>query len=248
MEFMRGFWSWDIANQWPPLPITYFEDFVPKPRLNLDITQLMVRPQEQKKIVQKWCAELPNLNAVEYLWFTSRVSQEMFEVACQMENLKGLFIKWSGIKNIDSIVKLKHLKHLHIGSSSQIENIKVFININSLETLELENIKKVQDFSDLAGMTNLVELGIDGGMWQAQKIQSLKPIENLVNLKRLSLTNTQILDGSFDPILKLKNLVGFYCSWNNPVSEFEKLKTLPNLKYGNIETSWEEEKRRLRGK
>jgi hypothetical protein len=43
-----------------------------------------------------------------------------------------------------------------------------------------------------------------------------------------------------DPLLGLSELVRFNCAWNFPKSEFEKLKSLPNLKYGNIETPWDE--------
>ncbi len=142
-------------------------------------------------------------------------------------------------------MKLKQLEHLHIGSSGQVEDIKVFRDINWLTTLNLDQLNKVSDFSDIGNMTNLQGLGIDGSIWTTQKIESLKPIENLTNLKYLSLTNTRILDKSFDPILKLKELVRFNSSWNYPESEFDKLKALPNLKYGNIETSWEEIKSKM---
>src|SRR5690606_1061636 len=137
---------------------------------------------------QFWYNELPKLTSVKYLWFCSRVNQEMFEAACNMENLEGLYIKWSGIKTIDSLKKLKNLKHLHIGSSGQVENIRVFRDINWLTTLCLEQLNKVTDFNDIAGMTNLEGLGIDGSIWTAQKIDTLKPIGQLEGLKYLTLT------------------------------------------------------------
>jgi hypothetical protein len=51
----------------------------------------------------------------------------------------------------------------------------------------------------------------------------------------LTLINTRLTDKSFDPILNLMNLERFDSSWNYPESEFEKLKSLPNLRYGNVE-------------
>jgi Leucine-rich repeat (LRR) protein len=245
-QIIKGVWYWDRPTEWPPEAITFFENYDSKEKLNLNITQLNTSPGEQKKIVKKWCDELPKLTTVKYLWFCSRVNQEMFEAACEMKNLKGLYIKWSGIKNIDSLKKLKQLDHLHIGSSGQIEDIKVFNDINWLTTLNLEQLNKITDFTDINGMTNLQGLGIDGSIWTTQKIETLKPLENLTNLKYLTLTNTRILDKSFDPILKLKDLVRFNSSWNYPESEFDKLKVLPNLKYGNIETSWKEIKDKMK--
>lgn len=244
-QIKKGFWYWDMDNKWPPNSISYIENFRPVTKLNLNITQLGLKTGDQKKLLQFWCNEMPKLKTVRYLWFCSRVNQEMFEAACEMDNLEGLFIKWSGIKKIDSLLKLKNLKHLHIGSSAQIENIRVFRDINWLTTLSLEQLNNVTDFTDIAGMTNLQGLGIDGSIWTAQKIDTLQPIGQLRGLKYLTLTNTRTKNKSFDPILNLKELVRFNSSWNYPVREFEKLKGLPNLKYGNVETSWTEIKEKL---
>ncbi len=247
-QIKNGFWYLDRKNNWPPDSISYLENYRQETRLNLNITQLDISTSEQKKLVKSWCLELPKLTSVRFLWFCSRVNQDMFEAACKMENLEGLFIKWSGIKDIDSLVNLKNLKHLHIGSSGQIENIKVFRNINWLSTLNLEQLNKVSDFTDISEMINLKGLGIDGSVWTTQKIDTLKPIGHLTALKYLTLTNTQIKDKSFDPILNLKELIRFNSSWNYPETEFQKLKSLPNLKLGNIETSWKELKEKMKFK
>ncbi len=157
-----------------------------------------------------------------------------------MPNLEGLYIKWSGIKKLDYLSDLKKLKYFKLGDSSQIESIEVIKTMANLETLELVQLNKICDFDIIKDLTNLEGLGIDGGMWTAQKINTLEPISGLNKLKYLTTTNSQIKDKSFSSILNLKELVRFNCSWNYPESEFEKLKTLPNLKYGNIETSWKE--------
>jgi hypothetical protein len=94
-------------------------------------------------------------------------------------------------------------------------------------------------------LTGLEGLGLDGSIWTAQKIDTLKPLAPLKNLKYLTLTNTRLKDKSFDPILKLTELVRFESSWNYPEGEFQKLKALPKLKYGNVETSWKELKAEL---
>jgi hypothetical protein len=244
-QIKRGFWYWDMENNWPPESITELGRYRPTVKLNLAITQLSRNTSDQKKLVKLWCNELPKLTSVRYLWFCSRVNQEIFDAACEMQGLEGLYIKWSGIKSVDSLLKLRNLRHLHIGSSGQIENIKVFRNIDYLTTLNLQQLNKVTDFTDISGMTNLNGLGIDGSIWTSQKIDSLRPIEKLVGLKYLTLTNTRIKDKSFTPILNLKELVRFNSSWNYPETEFEKLKTLPKLKFGNVETSWKEIKSKM---
>lgn len=114
-----------------------------------------------------------------------------------------------------------------------------------LVTLDLQQLNRVSDFSVLFGLTGLEGLGIDGSIWTAQVIDTLKPLANLRRLKYLTLIHTRIRDRSFDPLLGLTELVRFDASWNYPEAEFEKLKALPKLKYGNIETSWKEIKAEL---
>jgi hypothetical protein len=242
-QIKKGFWYWDRNNNWPPESVSFPDSYSPSSLLNLNITQLNIPAKDQKKLVNDWCLKLPTLTEVKYLWFCSKVSQQMFDAACAIPNLEGLYIKWSSIKNVDKIKSLTKLKHLRLGASSQLESIEPLTEMKSLITLELEKINKIPDFSPIFNLTQLNGLGLDGGMWTAQKIDSLKSIEKLEGLFYLTLTNTRIIDKSFDPIKLLKNLIRFNSSWNYPKSEFAKLKTMPNLKYGNVETTLEEIKK-----
>ena len=241
-----GFWGWSEGANPPLERITLFNQYRGSESLRLEITQLdHYSYYQQTKIVDRWCAELPNLEEVKYLWFVSRVNQKMFDAACKAPNLERLYIKWSGIKNIDGLRNAKKLRHLWLGNSSQVESIDVLGENNHFVTLSLNQLNKISDFSVLAKLTQLEGLGINGSMWTSQRIDTLKPLANLRNLKYLTLLSTQLKDQSFDPLLNLTELVRFESSWNYPASEFEKLKSLPKLKYGNVETSWEEVKARL---
>ena len=244
-QIQSGFWIWIRANKHVPYQITYFKDYKPSETLVLEITQLNVSSYHQNKIIDEWCDKLPYLEEVKQLWFVSRVNQKMFDAACRIPSLEGLFIKWSGIKNIEALRIPKKLHHLHLGSSSQVESIAVLGELESLVTLDLEQLNRISNFSILSKLTALEGLGIDGSVWTAQKIDTLKPLSNLHNLKYLTLTNTRVQDKSFDPLLGLTELVRFNSSWNYPEAEFEKLRVLPKLKYGNVETSWKELKAQL---
>lgn len=240
-QIRLGVWYLDKGNDWPPDSITNIEEYKPSEKLNLVITQLSIKSSEQKKLVEAWCEKLPHLTEVKYLWFHSRVTQEMFDAACQMPNLEWLYVKWSGIKNIDALRQCKKLKHLHIGSSPGIESIEVLGEMKNLVTLCLENIKKTKDFSILSNLENLEGLDVIGSIWTTQKIDSLKFVEKLKNLKYLRVFSARVSDKSFDPLLKLPSLIKFDSSWTYPKKEFEKLKSIPTLKYGNVETSLKKE-------
>ncbi|MDH4203220.1 MAG: hypothetical protein OEV87_10040 [Phycisphaerae bacterium] len=239
-QIKKGFWCSRRISAFPPKKITSIEDYKPCSKLNLVITQLGLKSHQQKKLVQLWCEKLPQLNNLKYLWFNSRVNQIMFDSACRIPNLEGLYIKWSGIKDLSALQDSKHLTHLHIGSSSQIESIEVLGDLRNLIALDIEQLSKISDFGVLAKLTQLEGLGIDGSIWTPQAIDTLEPVGQLENLRYFTATNTKIKTKSFAPLLKLKNLVRFDCSWNYPAEEFEKLKPLPSLKYGNIQTSWKE--------
>jgi len=226
--------------------VTDFEDYKGQSALNLWITQTRLTPSAQKKNIDHWCGKLSGLKKVKSLWLPSKVSQQIFDAICEMPNLEVLWIKWSGIKNIDGLAKLKKLRHLFIGSSPQVEDIRVLGSLGSLDTLAFENFKNFTDFSVLGKLTRLQGLEVNGSIWTTQKIATLAPFSALKNLKYLCFLNSKILDDNFDPILDLKNLVQFRCSWNHPEKEFDKLKSLPNLKYGNVETSWKEIKESLK--
>lgn len=244
-QIIRSIWHVDGKFGQPKSSVTKFDNYRPTDKLCLFITQTNLKDSEQRKNINIWCNELPNLNEIKQLWLPSRVNQKLFDAVCKMSNLEVLYIKWSGIKSIKNLPMLTNLQHFRLGGSAQVESIEALGEMTNLITLETEQLNKISDFSVLSKLIQLEGLGIDGGMWKPQKIDTLKPLSKLKKLKYLSVISSNILDKSFDPILELTNLERFSCSWNYPETEFDKLKVLPNLKYGNIETSWKEVKQKL---
>lgn len=237
---VNGFWKTKEFHYLNIESTTFPEDYRPGEKLKLLITQLTYaitkrdfNAGDQKKLVESWCKKLKTLPEVKYLWLPSRVSQEIFDSICEMENLEGLWIKWSAIKSVSNIRKLKKLAHLYLGASAQVVDIGAIGEMKNLVTLEIEQLSKISNFACLGNLDQLRGLGIEGSMWKTQTIDDLKFLASLGKLKYLSLINTQLKDSSFDPIIKLKELERFDCSTNYPAKEFEKLKSLENLKYGN---------------
>ena len=146
-----GFWYWDKTNNFPPDSITYPDQYKGQSKLNIACSQIFgITPTQQKKLVKEWVDFLPNCKDVEMLWFTTRLTQELFESVCKLKNLIGLNIKWSSIQTLDNILKLTSLKYLGIGSSAKVESIKPLTTLTNLEVLDIENFKKIRDFSPLS--------------------------------------------------------------------------------------------------
>ena len=245
-EIKNGIWTTERLNHINKSTVTELTEYDGSSDLRLYITQLTDRSSyQQSKLVKEWCKTLPTFKSIEHLWLPSSVNQKMFDAICELPNLKTLWIKWSGIKRIEKIERLSKIQHLHIGSSSQIESIQPLAKLNTLITLETEQLNKISNFEFLGVLTQLEGLGIDGSIWGTQKIDSLEFLTNITDLKYFTMSNSRLKTKSFEPLLSLKNLVRFNSSWNYPEKEFEKLKDHPTLKFGNIETSWKELKDQL---
>ena len=148
-----------------------------------------------------------------------------------MKNLIGLNIKWSGIKTIDSIQKLKNLRFLNLGGSSKVESIDSLSTMKNLLWLEIENLKRITDIAPLSKLHKLRGLSLDGSMWITQIVDTLKPMSNLTNLEYLSITNLKAKDKTLMPLITLKKLRTLRTAkwWND--DELVMLeKELPELK------------------
>ncbi|MBX3240807.1 MAG: hypothetical protein KIT80_23050 [Chitinophagaceae bacterium] len=232
----KSFFYINKEKNFPPDSTTQPADYNNERNLSLWITQLNVTSKEQNRIINEWIVLLPKLNQLRYLWFQSKVSQKIFDAVCENKNIEGLYIKWSGIKNIGRITNLTNLKYLRIGSSTQIENLTALENLKSLEVLEVENTKLIADYDFLENLPNLKALGLTGSMWTTLKINGLAPISQLKNLLWLDLGNTKILDMNFSPIHNLKQLTTLYLPLWYPRKIYQELfKSLPKLKHGEIE-------------
>lgn len=210
----HGFWYHRPTKNFPPKSIRYPSDYDGSDRINIVCTQTDLKPSEQKKLVKSWCEVLPELDKVEYIWFSSRATQELLNAVCEMKSLKGLYIKWSGIKSINNIVKAKSLRYLHIGSSPSLAPLEPLVQLPSIEWLELENIRACSDLSFTSNLTNLKGLSIagDGNSIKYLKAKTLEPLTALQNLYWLSLGTFIVEQDGLLPLAKLRKLKYLFIS------------------------------------
>jgi Leucine-rich repeat (LRR) protein len=234
-QIENGFWLHDPVQSFPPTRITYPDDYDGASRLNLVCTQLDVSGYRQRKLVENWAKILPTFSNVHFLWLSSRVNQSLFEAACAMPSLEGLYIDWSGVKDIGSLLNLNNLKYLHIGSSTQVQDIECLRGMDRLVVLEIENFKKISQLEAIGDLTQLEGLAIEGSIWATQTVESLKPLARLRNLKYLFLSNLRSEDSSLEPLCDLDSLIHVRTAYWWPEEEFSRLRTsLPRLKYGSL--------------
>lgn len=96
---MEYFWYHRLDDHHPPPVVRWPEELGLSDRAAISCTQTDLSTSQQKALVRKWCELLPKLSGLRLLWLTSRVPQRLFDAACEMPDLEGLYIKWSGIKS-----------------------------------------------------------------------------------------------------------------------------------------------------
>lgn len=82
---------WDALKS--PKSITYPKEYAGGEHLAILGSQTSLGAAEQRRLVEQWCEMLPGLNAVTHVWFHSKVPQSLFDAACRMPRLSGLWIK-----------------------------------------------------------------------------------------------------------------------------------------------------------
>lgn len=202
----HGFWYHRPDEDFPPRSVRRPEDYTGGEHLAIACTQTDLPAKAQKALVQSWCEFLPTLNGVRYLWFQSRTPQELFDAACRIPSLEGLYVKWGGVTSLAALPALERLQALHLGSSPGVTNIDVLGEMSSLRWLELDNLKTITDLSPLATLTALEGLGFSGAEGKRQTLDTLAPLAALTRLRWLHLGAIHVADGSLRPLGKLKAL------------------------------------------
>jgi len=207
---MDYFWYWKPQDRFPPPAIRRPQEYTGGDRLAVACTQTDLPAREQRALVREWCDALPTLKGIKLLWFSSRVSQDLFDAACQVPGLEGLYIKWSGIKDLASIERSSELRYFHLGQSSFVKSISPLARKLNLRWLGLELLSKVRDLEPLAQLTGLEGLSLEGSMGTAWRVKSLAPVGALSNLRYLSIANLRSEDRSLAGIFSLSKLEAFH--------------------------------------
>ena len=136
------------------------------------------------------------------------------------ENLKELWLYYTGISDIKPLSGLVSLEFLNLGVN-QISDISSVSSLTNLKHLNLEQ-NNVSNISTVSNLVNLESL-----LLQSNNIGDIEPISNITSLKTLDLSYNRISD--INPIAGLTGLEYLRVD-GNQISEIRALSGLSNLK------------------
>jgi hypothetical protein len=174
--------------------------------LAIACTQTELPAREQRALVAAWCEALPTLGSVRRLWFNSRVPQELFDAACRLPGLQGLWLKWNGLQDIAAAEGHATLSHLHLGESSRLASLAPLHRMPALRWFQVDGVRHQPTLEPLRGLAALEGLGFTGGDGKGLEVPSFEPLSGLTGLRWLHLGAVRPADGSLRPLAALTQL------------------------------------------
>lgn len=220
---VREFWAREPQRAIEPECIQAPDEFAGGPYLSIACTQTDLPDKQQKRLVDTWCEVLPTLRDVQWVWFYSKVPQRLLEAACQLPQLTGLYIKWSGIEDLEPLSQCAKLSYLKLGSSASVQSIHPLGRLGNLKWLQLENVKAASNLEPLSTLTSLEGFGFLGAESRSRTIDSFDPLGSMTSLIWLHLGGIRTRDNSLKALANLRNLQYLGLAKWFPYEEFARL-------------------------
>ena len=151
------------------------------------------------------------------------INGKHLEIIGNCKSIEQLYIENLKSDRLSIFTRLPNLKILSIDTCSKANTLDDIGNLVNLKGLSLVHFSKINDINPISGLINLRELAIAGSMWKRMKIQSFMPLEQLLNIEFLHLTNLKPEDESLKPLESLKTLKQLDIANFYPMEDFAKL-------------------------
>lgn len=179
------------------------------------------KQSDRSRVLNEWIDFLQNNPyAIEKIDLRCRVNQKLFDAICCQKNLTELLIKWGSYPSLDSIANLSELKYLRLCGSASTKDLSPLAILKKMEVLLLENFGGTTDYSAIASLLNLKQLGLHSGMYTLIQLDNLEFLRELKNLKNFHTTGFRLLNHDYSPVLDLRNLE--FLSVNMPAYDYYK--------------------------
>jgi hypothetical protein len=162
------------------------------------------------------------------------VDQPYLDEICTIAGLERLELEYPvTAASFEGLRALRSLRHLSIDSPRKVSDFLPLLDLPALKTLLITNAKHMADIEWLGGAHHLEVIGIEGSMWTAQRIATLRPLAGLTRLQAFFATSTRLGDKDLSPLALCPSLQFLGCAQFAPRAEFERLHSMkPELVCG----------------
>jgi hypothetical protein len=201
-----SYWGRRVRAGDCPKTIGRPEEFAGGESLSLACTQTGLPARQQQALVAAWCEALPDLTGLRTLWIQSRAPQALFDAACRVPGLEGLWLKWNGLDHIDAAAGHTTLRYLYLGQSASLTSLEPVRRMPALRWFQVDGARQAATLEPFRGLHALEGLGFCGGDGKAVEVPSFEPLSGLGGLRWLHLGNVRTADDSLQPLGTLTGL------------------------------------------
>ncbi len=160
-----------------------------------------------------------------------RASQPCLEEIAALPNLDTLYLAQARASDFTPLIRCQALRHCMIKSATKMTSLSWLEKLAQLESLALEELKRVEDIAPIAALENLKAFAFEGGVHTLQRVKDLTPLEKLPGLEALFLYACRPRCQGLMPLCNIKSLRYLEISGRYTETEFTALRrALPNLK------------------
>jgi hypothetical protein len=151
------------------------------------------------------------------------IRQDSLERICDCEELEYLYIDTLNSTDLRPLQRLSKLRFLSLDRNTKIDSLEHLRTLRQLQGLALIHFSQVRSLGPLADLTELHALAVNGSMWTRMRVDTLKPLGALMQLRYLDLSNLKAADEDLTPLRSLTNLEELGLPNFYPTEEFARL-------------------------
>lgn len=163
----------------------------------------------RRSIYAEWVEFLATAEtSIAELEFVSRVPQDLLDAVVGQRGLRKLFVKWGRYRDLSALSTLPRLEDLALLGATSVESLEPLASMPTLSKLTVSEAKEPST-AVLARLVGLRELCVGNaypGSDRGVVLPDLRWVLPLIELKRLDLPGTRILDPDLSPLLELPGL------------------------------------------
>jgi hypothetical protein len=181
-----------------------------------NLESLSIQWRKGKVLGLDKCTKITSLCLVDY-------SEKDFYPISSLVSLEDLKVKTALINNLLGLENLTELKSILLGNCKKLSSLNGLGILKNVTSLSFDLCPQIKNYDETGNLYNLENLQIT----DCKGVESIKFIESLAGLKRLSLLgNTDVLDGNLMPAKKVREVFYKHRKHYNI--------TIDNVEYDNL--------------